>query len=69
MDITIDFAMAFDGVCDLLENKNLVFLGTSIEKGYDPPPLATGTYRNEMTTFQYHVVKLKSLMINDFDST
>lgn len=43
INLTIDFAMALAGVCDLLENKNLVFLGTSIENGYDPPPLATGT--------------------------
>lgn len=36
--------MAFAGVIVLLENKNLVFLGTSTEKGYDPLPFATGTY-------------------------
>lgn len=41
--LTIDFAMAFAGVAVLLENKNLVFLGTSTEKGYDPVPFATGT--------------------------
>jgi hypothetical protein len=35
--------MAFAGVLDLLENKNLVFLGTSTEKGYDPLVFATGT--------------------------
>ncbi len=32
-DLTIDFAIAFAGVPVLLENKNLVFLGTSTEKG------------------------------------
>jgi hypothetical protein len=41
--LTIDFAMALAGVAVLLENKNLVFLGTSTEKGYDPVPFATGT--------------------------
>lgn len=35
--------MAFAGVSVLLENKNLVYLGTSTEKGYDPLPFATGT--------------------------
>uniref|UniRef100_A0A2P2M9H8 Proteasome activator subunit 4 n=1 Tax=Rhizophora mucronata TaxID=61149 RepID=A0A2P2M9H8_RHIMU len=35
--------MAFAGAIVLLENKNLVFLGTSTEKGYEPPPFATGT--------------------------
>ena len=42
--LTIDLAIAFAGVEVLLENKNLVFLGTSSEKGYDPLPFATGTY-------------------------
>lgn len=32
----MDFAMAFDGVTVLFENKNLVFLGTSTVNGYDP---------------------------------
>jgi len=41
--LTIDLAMAFDGVIVLFENKNLVFLGTSTEKGFDPPTFATGT--------------------------
>jgi hypothetical protein len=41
--LTIDFAMAFAGETALLENKNLVFLGTSTEKGTDPVPFATGT--------------------------
>lgn len=36
--------MALDGVPILLENKNLVFRGTSTENGYDPLPFATGTY-------------------------
>jgi hypothetical protein len=40
---TIDCAIDLDGVVVLLENKNLVFLGTSTEKGYDPLPFATGT--------------------------
>lgn len=44
MNLTIDFAMAFAGVDVLFENKNLVFLGTSTEKGYDPLPFATGTW-------------------------
>lgn len=44
-NLTIDLAMAFDGVIVLLENKNLVFLGTSTGKGYDPWPFATGTYQ------------------------
>lgn len=43
--LTMDFAMALAGVTVLLENKNLVFLGTSTEKGYDPPPFATGTLK------------------------
>lgn len=30
-DLTTDFAMALDGVDVLLENKNLVFLGTLTE--------------------------------------
>lgn len=42
-NLTIDLAMAFDGVTVRFANRNLVFLGTSIEKGYDPLPLATGT--------------------------
>lgn len=41
--LTIDCAIDFDGVIVLLENRNLVFLGTSTEKGYDPLPFATGT--------------------------
>lgn len=41
--LTIDFAIAFVGVVDLLENKNLVYLGTSIGKGFDAFPFATGT--------------------------
>lgn len=41
--LTIDLAMAFDGVIVLFENKNLVFLGTSTENGFDPLPFATGT--------------------------
>lgn len=36
--------MALAGVIVLFENKNLVFLGTSTEKGNDPLPFATGTY-------------------------
>lgn len=43
INLTIDFAMAFAGVTALLENKNLVFLGTSRGKGYEPVPFATGT--------------------------
>lgn len=43
IDLTIDFEIAFAGVLVLLENKNLVFRGTSTEKGYDPLPFATGT--------------------------
>lgn len=35
--------MAFPGVPILLENKNLVFLGTSNGKGYDPFAFDTGT--------------------------
>lgn len=42
--LTIDLEIAFAGVEVLLENKNLVFLGTSSEKGYEPLPFATGTY-------------------------
>jgi hypothetical protein len=42
--LTIDLAIAFAGVEVRLENKNLVFLGTSSEKGYDPLPFATGTW-------------------------
>lgn len=42
----MDLAIAFAGVAVLLENKNLVFLGTSIGKGYDPLPFATGTCRS-----------------------
>lgn len=42
-ELTIDFAMACDGVIVLFENKNLVFLGTSTENGLDPLPFATGT--------------------------
>uniref|UniRef100_A0A0A9DEV7 Binding n=1 Tax=Arundo donax TaxID=35708 RepID=A0A0A9DEV7_ARUDO len=40
---TMDFAIALEGVLVLLENKNLVFLGTSTGNGYDPFPLDTGT--------------------------
>lgn len=46
--LTTDLAMAFAGVTALFENKNLVFLGTSAEKGYDPFPFATGTWKFEM---------------------
>ncbi|WVY89512.1 hypothetical protein V8G54_035026 [Vigna mungo] len=38
----LDILIAFVGVEVLLENKNLVFLGTSREKGYEPLPFATG---------------------------
>jgi len=41
--LTIDLEIAFAGVEVLLENKNLVFLGTSSEKGYELLPFATGT--------------------------
>lgn len=41
--LTIDLAMAFDGVIVLFENKNLVFLGTSTENGFELLPFATGT--------------------------
>lgn len=47
--LTIDFAIAFAGVVVLLENKNLVFLGTSTEKGYDPLPFATGTWDSQIS--------------------
>ena len=43
IDLTIDFAMAFAGVAVLLENKNLVYPGTSTENGYEALPFATGT--------------------------
>jgi hypothetical protein len=39
----MDFAIALEGVLVLLENKNLVFLGTFNGKGYDPLPLDIGT--------------------------
>lgn len=42
-DLTIDFAMAFAGVEVLWENKNLVYLGTSTENGYEALPFAKGT--------------------------
>ena len=42
--LTIDLAIAFAEVEVLLESKNLVFLGTSNEKGYEPHPFATVTY-------------------------
>ncbi len=43
VSLTIDFAMAFIRLTILLENKILVFLGTSRGKGYDSDPFATGT--------------------------
>jgi hypothetical protein len=39
----MDLAIALEGVLVLLENKNLVFLGTSTGKGYDPFPPDIGT--------------------------
>jgi hypothetical protein len=39
----MDFAIALASVLVLLENKNLVFPGTSTGKGYDPFPLDIGT--------------------------
>lgn len=50
--------MAVAGVTTLLENKNLVFLGTSMEKGYDPLPLAIGTCdnnRNRVSNKEKHL--------------
>jgi len=40
---TTDFAIALEGDLVLLENKNLVLLGTSTGKGYDPFPPDIGT--------------------------
>jgi hypothetical protein len=42
--LTTDFAIALEGDLVLLENKNLVLLGTSTGKGYDPFPPDIGTY-------------------------
>lgn len=61
-DLTIDFAMALDGVDVLLENKNLVFLGTLTEYGYELEPLATGTWnyqRRIMSFFSSMAMKVK----------
>lgn len=49
--LTIDLAIAFDGVAVRFANKNLVFLGTSTENGYDPLPFATGTCAYIMHSF------------------
>lgn len=49
---TTDLAMAAEGVTTLLENKNLVFLGTSMENGYDPLPFAIGTCDNNSSRDQ-----------------
>jgi hypothetical protein len=43
ISLTIDFAIAFTRVPVLLENKNLMFWGTSRGNGYDSHPFATGT--------------------------
>lgn len=41
--LTIDFAIALQGVRMLLENKNLTLQGTYIGKEYDFTPFETGT--------------------------
>jgi len=59
---TTDFAIALEGDLLLLENKNLVLLGTSTGKGYDPLPPDIGTWpqkqRNTSMNMQKYLILL-----------
>lgn len=59
LDLTIDFAIALDGVDVLLENKNLVFLGTLTEYGYELEPFATGTWNYHRSTMSFFSSMMK----------